>query len=341
VLLVNGVPWSGEAGQRTAQQYAKDVFTGGLDFDFWDVQDSANGPDGGYPSELPAPLGHGAVPGEVLARYQAVIWVGNNFGRDFQAFLDTPLHAYLEAGGNVLLMAPSGRTMLIDPYREYLGVEWAEGDSIARSYSAMRAGLPDLAIRGDQRDASYFRVDPGADKILLYAEDGDPSRALGVVRLPELDAPAPAHMSASKKLPGAGSDIRVASSGHFVFLSGRAYRWLSDDLRAALGTLTADYLLAPPGATARLEVRPPWPNPSGGASRIAFLLPAAERVRLALFDVTGRRVRVLRDADSPAGWNAEIWDGRDAAGRRAPSGIYFARVDAGGHSAVARVLRAR
>ena len=57
--------------------------------------------------------------------------------------------------------------------------------------------------------------------------------------------------------------------------------------------------------------------------------------------MSGREVRILRDALSPAGWNAEFWDGRDDGGRRAPSGVYFGRVEAGGKSAVTRVVRMR
>ena len=46
-----------------------------------------------------------------------------------------------------------------------------------------------------------------------------------------------------------------------------------------------------------------------------------------VFDASGARVRTLVNAQSPAGAFTARWDGRVDAGRRAASGIYFARVE--------------
>jgi flagellar hook assembly protein FlgD len=50
------------------------------------------------------------------------------------------------------------------------------------------------------------------------------------------------------------------------------------------------------------------------------------RASLAIYDVLGRKVRRLADGDLPAGSTAIRWDGRDAAGSAARTGMYFARL---------------
>jgi hypothetical protein len=60
-----------------------------------------------------------------------------------------------------------------------------------------------------------------------------------------------------------------------------------------------------------------------------------------IFDARGRRVRSLsRAAGAPAG-TPLTWDGRDATGAAVASGVYFARLEWGGRSAITRLILAR
>jgi flagellar hook assembly protein FlgD len=52
-------------------------------------------------------------------------------------------------------------------------------------------------------------------------------------------------------------------------------------------------------------------------------------VRLAVYDVEGRLVRVLTEGKKAAGDHTATWDGLDAHDHRAGSGIYFLRLEAG------------
>jgi flagellar hook assembly protein FlgD len=49
-------------------------------------------------------------------------------------------------------------------------------------------------------------------------------------------------------------------------------------------------------------------------------------VTLRIYDVTGRRVRILDDGLLPPGQFTRTWDGRDDGGRPLPAGVYFARL---------------
>lgn len=68
------------------------------------------------------------------------------------------------------------------------------------------------------------------------------------------------------------------------------------------------------------------PNPFRDVTSIRYGLAESGEVRLELFDVRGRRVRTLASGRSLAGNHSVNWDGRDAAGIRVPSGVFFARL---------------
>jgi hypothetical protein len=91
--------------------------------------------------------------------------------------------------------------------------------------------------------------------------------------------------------------------------------------------------------TGPLEFAAPWPNPAVRMTNVRFRLPAAAVVHAEVFDVLGRRVISLIDGTSlDAGEHRLTWDGRDASGRRAATGIYQVRVTAGTAVAVRRIV---
>jgi hypothetical protein len=71
---------------------------------------------------------------------------------------------------------------------------------------------------------------------------------------------------------------------------------------------------------------PGRPNPFATRTAIAYSMPSGGRVDLAVYDVAGRRVRVLVNDTRNAGKYEEAWDGRGERGERLASGIYFVRL---------------
>lgn len=76
------------------------------------------------------------------------------------------------------------------------------------------------------------------------------------------------------------------------------------------------------------------PNPFNPRVRLAFDLPAAGPARLEIFDLRGRRVRLLADVPSSPGPQEAWWDGNDDGGHPLPSGWYLCRLAAPGGAAV-------
>jgi hypothetical protein len=81
-----------------------------------------------------------------------------------------------------------------------------------------------------------------------------------------------------------------------------------------------------------------YPNPFNPTTQIDYELPETGEVRLSVFDVLGREVVTLMTGEQPAGRHSITWNGTDARGLRAASGMYFYQLHAGGFRAVRRML---
>jgi len=90
---------------------------------------------------------------------------------------------------------------------------------------------------------------------------------------------------------------------------------------------------------ARLEMVQPSPNPFTSATRITLAIPKDDRLRLAVYDLTGRLVRTIADGRFHAGEHRFEWDGRDGKGNLTPIGAYFLRAETGGQTASRKIVR--
>ena len=69
------------------------------------------------------------------------------------------------------------------------------------------------------------------------------------------------------------------------------------------------------------------PNPFNPRTRIDFELPRRARVRLDVFDVSGRLVTTLLDGTRAAGPGSVVWEGKDGKGNSVGSGVYLYRLE--------------
>jgi sugar lactone lactonase YvrE len=97
--------------------------------------------------------------------------------------------------------------------------------------------------------------------------------------------------------------------------------------------------IEPASMAFRLEANAP--NPFNPATTIRFAVPEAGRVLLEVYDVRGRLVAVLADGSREPGESAVTWRGTDDQGDMLPSGVYFARLRAGGEVLTRKITLVR
>jgi len=86
------------------------------------------------------------------------------------------------------------------------------------------------------------------------------------------------------------------------------------------------FLTSDPMRQIRVRFGEAFPNPSSGEMSFPFQIPWAAgggcRVRITVWDIWGRMVKVLEDRTFGPGYHIVRWDGRDEGGRKVASGRY-------------------
>lgn len=81
-----------------------------------------------------------------------------------------------------------------------------------------------------------------------------------------------------------------------------------------------------------------FPNPFNPTTMIRYDLPHNARVRLVIYNLLGKKVRTLVDADETAGEKRVIWSGANDAGEKLSSGVYVYRLEAGSFIAMRKLV---
>ena len=87
-----------------------------------------------------------------------------------------------------------------------------------------------------------------------------------------------------------------------------------------------------PGAVPVTTISSIYPNPFNPTTTIDFSLTRSGPVRVEIYAIDGKLVRILLSEDRPAGDFQVQWDGSGNTGSRVPSGAYFCRVLGAGES---------
>ena len=100
-------------------------------------------------------------------------------------------------------------------------------------------------------------------------------------------------------------------------------------------TFTARYGALPPGPPTTSDVHttqsvpdefvlhPNYPNPFNPVTTVRFDMPALSRVSIKVYNLQGKLIRTLLDAEKAAGSHQVTWDGTTESGEALTSGIYF------------------
>jgi hypothetical protein len=83
------------------------------------------------------------------------------------------------------------------------------------------------------------------------------------------------------------------------------------------------------------------PNPFWNRTKISLDLDRSVHLRAAIYDVAGRRIRMLADGHRDPGSVVLTWNGRNEQGRAVRGGVYYCRIEVDGSKLTRRVLLIR
>jgi len=172
--------------------------------------------------------------------------------------------------------------------------------------------------------------------------DGDPitSLTMSYGKLPKNALP-PTFIVNASKTSGTFTWVTPNANGNtnFTFIARNAMGdtsvtgvQLKKSIKAPLGPFASEQYFD------EVSLSGGYPMPSAGAVEFALTLPTDENVDWGIFDTQGRRVWSETRVEE-AGQVRLRWSGLDMSGRRAATGIYFARVRVGETEFVRRVVR--
>lgn len=194
-----------------------------------------------------------------------------------------------------------------------------------------------LSFASTEETSQVMASDGGGGAIVAWQQGGSDVFAQHVLASGALDPIYPVNGRAVVAIPGQEREPDIVATGP----DGAIVTWIDDrsgnDDIYALQVQAAGTVGVPPSPSPDLSLLPPRPNPARVSMTLRYALPRGAGVSLAIFDVTGRRIRSLVSAPQPAGEHVVDWDLRDEQGRAVNAGVYFARLDVE-HRTLARIL---
>jgi len=164
--------------------------------------------------------------------------------------------------------------------------------------------------------------------------EGQPRNRLALLK--------PSTNSVSSWSPNAGGVVEALTNSGSVLYAGGGFAGMGGLPEANIASMQPTELVDVPGLSTPAAGIPLQlgPNPTQGRVRIAYTLPVTGRVRIAVYDVRGRRVAIVTDEAQTGGVHEVEWEGATGARAVAP-GLYFVKMEAGERSAMRRCVIVR
>lgn len=129
-------------------------------------------------------------------------------------------------------------------------------------------------------------------------------------------------------------DTKLVVGGAFSTAGGKASAYLASWTKGSPADAGEDRTTLP----AHWTLSQNYPNPFNPSTTFEYSLPSPSRVAIDIFNIMGRRVRVLVQETKPAGVYRIDWNGTDQTGEPVASGVYVYRLQTDGHVETRRML---
>jgi hypothetical protein len=275
-----------------------------------------------------------------FAPYSVLIW---HHDVPFQTVVDqagAELAAYLDAGGRIIFSGMSYLSNLNSDFTSrFLGYGNFGINTNAEFIAAQgEQGFSDLTIDTAKitlptyfkklRNVTIFDTLENTRTLYRYiADNGNPSYHLkpcGIVANSVSDSTQAAAITLGFPLYFINSD------------SARLF------IQQALDAISGiEEISTPESPPASFELLNCYPNPFNPSTHIRFILPAAMKIELDIFNILGEKVKTVYSGRLSPGFHKMEWNGRDESNHPAGSGVYFVRLRGVDQQGVTRVILLR
>jgi hypothetical protein len=214
----------------------------------------------------------------------------------------------------------------------------AYGVAVSGDYAYIAAGGSDLQVVDISTPASPTIVGSidslqgAAFDVVLMGDYAYLASQSGGVQVVDITTP-----QSPRSAGGAPSEAHGVAVTGYIYAAGGAsgLHILPTQCDAAV---SVDFRSDGPHTTSLGKARP---NPFGVSTTIPIHLDRAGRIDLVVYDVRGRRVRMLAADTFDAGTHFIEWNGRDGAGKNVSTGVYFVTLSAADEVTTREVIRLR
>jgi hypothetical protein len=292
---------------------------------------------GGFPSDFIAPFVVVVTSGDAENVALQSVVVNSHSGPFEITMFDPGLHEVVAAGG-------SQQALVLPWIRESSGTTSSPNEfdtAIEMVYAAGLAGLPagsgvtvDLFLFDDATGLALESA-TGAPVCDPYTVTLGPLASKQTMRIHNLIVDAGGFPAGF--VGACGVIVTSGDTDHFVtraFVTNSHTGAFEVSVLAyepkMVADLPTDVATLPAGAGDLVRRLRNLPNPFNPGTTVAFTLATTADVSIDIYDANGRFVRALHRGHLDAGTHGLPWDGRDASGREAASGVYMAHVSANG-----------
>ena len=299
VLLVDD-----DDGSSHERYYRDGLAVNSYSYHLWNVQNS------GYPTLADM----NAFPDKI-----AIWYTGDSDGNSLSSDEANELHSFLNGGGRLLLT----------------GQDIAEENSGHALLTTLGA---DFALNSTQTVVLGVAGDIAGGLVLLTSGTTGANNQTSKDQLTITDTTTTRSILTYSANPAAVAGVAFDNGNTRAVFIGFGWEGIGDpDRRNTLLQNVLTYIGGTVGIEAPADgavaetfaLYQNYPNPFNPSTTIAFALPLASQVEVAVYNTLGQKVRVLTRERYSAGVHRVVWDGKDEHGTALSSGIYFYRLQAG------------